>query len=468
MKKNNLSKKVLGVFSLVMINVIAVDSLRTLPMSAEYGFALVFFYLIAGLVFFIPTALVAAELATGWPKTGGIYVWVREAFGERFSFVIIWLQWFYNLCWYPTILSLVAATFAYCINPSLVDNPIYMMTVVFGVFWGATLVNCWGMRAASLMSNFAALFGTLIPMVFIIILGIVWVFLGKPIQLHFSTQTFFPKISSINTLVLLGAMLYGLVGMEMSAVHAQEVKNPQRDYPRALLYSTIIILGSLILASLAIAIVVPHKNLSIVAGLLQAFAAFFNAFHMNWMMPIIALLIICGAIGGVGAWIIGPTKCLLAASRDGILPETFMKTNRKHVPYVLLIWQGIIFSILCTVFLLMPTVSSSFWLLTDISVELSLIAYLGMFAAAIYLRYKRPEVKRTFTIPFGKTGMWIVTSLGILSSLFAIVVGFWPPEQVKVGGLIRYETFLITGMIIGCILPLIIFSLRKRYIKHRL
>lgn len=453
-------RKSLSVFSLVMINVIAVDSLRTLPMSAEYGLTLVFYYLMAGIIFFIPTALVAAELATGWPQRGGIYVWVREAFGERFGFVVIWLQWFYNLVWYPTILSLVAATLAYLINPHLVDNVYYMLFVVFAVFWGATTVNLFGMRAAGIMSSFAALFGTLIPMGLIMLLGIVWIAMGKPIQIQFSFTNFFPKITHINTLVLITAMLYGLVGTEMSAVHAQEVENPQRDYPKALLWSTIIILISLIGGSLAIAMVVPIAKLSILAGLLQAFSEFFAAFHMQWMMPIVAILIICGSIGGVGAWIIGPTKGLLAASEDGTLPAVFSRVNRYDSPYILLFAQGIIFSLLCLLFLFMPTVNSTFWVLTDISAQLSLIVYLGMFAAAIYLRYKFPDVKRAFTIPGGKIGIWIVGLLGLSSSLFAIIIGFIPPAQVAIGGFLRYEWILVIGMIIGCFVPLVLYQLQ--------
>src|SRR5262245_25822142 len=111
------SKKILGVFSLVMINVIAVDSLRSLPFSATYGFSLIFYYLLAAICFFFPVALVAAELATGWPNKGGIYVWVREAFGERWGFLVIWLQWIYNVVWYPTILAFIAGTIAYLFDP---------------------------------------------------------------------------------------------------------------------------------------------------------------------------------------------------------------------------------------------------------------------------------------------------------------------------------------------------------------
>src|SRR5687768_10340652 len=105
-------KKILGTFSLIMINVIAVDSLRSLPFSATYGFSLVFYYLVAAITFFYPVSLVVAELATAWPNKGGIYVWVREAFGERWGFLVIWLQWVYNIAWYPTILSFLAGALA--------------------------------------------------------------------------------------------------------------------------------------------------------------------------------------------------------------------------------------------------------------------------------------------------------------------------------------------------------------------
>ena len=121
-------KKVLSLFTLVMINVIAVDSLRNLSISAEYGLSLVFFYGIALIGFFIPIISVAAELATGWPKIGGLYVWTREAFGERWGFVVIWLQWIYNVVWFPTILAFVAATLSYLINPALANHKGYVLS----------------------------------------------------------------------------------------------------------------------------------------------------------------------------------------------------------------------------------------------------------------------------------------------------------------------------------------------------
>jgi putative glutamate/gamma-aminobutyrate antiporter len=456
-----LNKKTLSVFGLVMINVIAVDSIRTLPMGAEYGFSLVFYYLLAGLVFFLPTALMSAELATGWPEAGGVYIWAREAFGKKWGFFTIWIQWFYNISWYPTIMSLIAATLAYCINPNLVNNKFYMLLVIIVFFWGATIVNLRGMKASGILSNVAAIVGTLVPMFFIILLGILWVILGKPIQINFSAKTFLPNLSDIQNLVLLTGVLFGLVGMEMSAVHAQEVKNPQKDYPKALLYSTVIILASLIFASLSIAIVVPAAQLNLVSGMLQAFEYFFKMFHLQWLMPIIALMIIVGALGGVGAWLLGPAKGLLVAGRDGSLPVFLTKMNRQQVPVAIILLQGVIFTLLCSLFLFMPSVSSSFWLLSDITAVLSLLVYIMMFSAGIYLRYKRPEVKRAFKIPGGKLGIWMVGGIGIIASVFTILIGFIPPAQIPVGNVFVYEFLLIIGFVLACLLPFYIYRLRK-------
>jgi len=453
--------RVLTVFSLVMINIIAVDSLRTLPIGAEYGFSLVFYYGLAALIFFIPIALVTAELATGWPATGGLYVWVREAFGERIGFFTIWLQWVYNVVWYPTILAFIAGTFAYLFDPTLVDNKLYMFLSVLGMFWGATFLNCLGMKASSIISTLGAILGTMIPMGFIIILGIIWFVTGRPEQIEFTYHSVLPDLSSINNLAFISAVLFGLIGIEMSGVHAEEVRDPSKDYPKALVISAIFILLTLVLSSLAISMVVPHDELNLVSGLMDAFERFFQAYNMTWMNPVIAVLIIIGGISGVSTWVIGPTKGLLAATRDGSIPPYFKRVNKKGVPVTILILQGVIFSVMSMVFIFMPTISSSYWLLSALTAQLALIVYIVMFAAAIKLRYSQPNTKRAYRVPGNKTGMWIVAGVGIVTCTIATFLGFLPPREIDVGNLTFYETFLVSGIIIFCLIPLVLYAFRK-------
>ncbi len=462
------SSKPLRLFQIVMINIIAVDSLRSLPFSAEYGLTLVFYYVIAALCFFIPTGLVAAELATAWPNKGGIYVWVREAFGELPGFVIIWLQWVYNIVWYPSILSFIAATLAYLINPQLAESKLYMLLVIMSIFWCATIVNFYGMKASSLVSSLGALLGTLFPMLFIISLGFYWLIKGNPSQIDFHLTQLIPTFDHPRTLSFLTAVLFGLVGLEMSAVHADEVKQPDKVYPKAIAYSSMLILFSLIFSSLAIAMVVPNRDLNVVTGLVQAFEIFFAAYHMKWMGPVITILIILGGVGSVATWIIGPTKGLLVAAKDGSVPPVFGWVNNKGVPVTLLIFQAIIFTLLCTVFLLMPTVSSSYWVLTAMTAVLAMLVYIALFAAGIWLRYKAKDVARPYRVPCGQLGMGVVGMLGILTAITAIILSFIPPAQLPVGNVRIFEMILVIGTLLLLAPPIVIYLLRKPCWRRKL
>lgn len=454
----NHSKKVLSVFSLVMINIIAVDSLRTLPISAKLGLSLISYYIIAAIAFFIPVALVAAELATAYPNTGGIYVWVREAFGKRAGFITIWLQWIYNVVWYPTILAFIAATLAYLIAPEpsvathLSNNKFYLLGTTLSLFWLFTLLNCFGMKVSSIVSIIGASIGTILPMLVIIILGGLWCFQGKPMAVDYPSS-WLPDFSSIGNLSLFAVVLFGLIGVEMSAVHAEEVKNPQRDYPKALFYSTILIISTLSLGSLAIVFVVPNDSLSVVSGLIDAYAVFFKSYHLQWMTQVIAVLIILGGLSGVSAWIIGPTKGLLVSARDGSLPERFARVNQYGAPVTILITQAVIFSILSSIFILLDSINAAYWLLSDLSAQMALLVYVIMFAAAIKLRYSKPDHPRGYTIPGGNLVMWIVSGTGIICCLAAMFVGFVPPSQIPIGNIFFFEAFLIGGLILFVLIP---------------
>lgn len=454
--------KTIGLFTLAMINVAAAGGgVKNWPVLAVFGLASVAYIVLASLVFFVPVSLVSAELATGWPKAGGVFAWVKEAFGHRTGFLAIWLQWIENVVWYPTILSFIAATIAYIFHPELANNKFYMIAVILGIFWLTTFANLLGMRISGWISTLGVILGTFIPGICIIALGVDWYFSGKSLEIAFTWKNLVPQLTNPDQIAFFTGVLLGLAGLEMSAVHARDVKNPQRDYPRALLLSVIIIFTLTVLGVLALAIVIPQKEISLVAGSLQAFATFVNAYGLNWLVPFMAAFIAAGAIGSLSTWVVGPCKGLLAAAETGDLPPTFRKINKKGMPLTILIFQAVIVSILSLVFLLMPTVSSGFWILSVLAAELYLIMYILMFSACIKLRYSQPHTPRAYKIPGGKIGLWIVTGAGILSSLFAIIVGFIPPSILPTGNAFTFITFLLAGVLIFCFLPTIILRFKK-------
>ncbi len=451
----------LSTFALVMLIIGAVDNIRNLPAAALFGSTLIFFYVFSAIVFLIPSALVSAELASSWTDRGGICHWVKLAFGDRCAFMAIWLQWIANLVWFPTILSFLAGVIAYLINPELVHSKLYVISTILIIFWSLTLLNLKGIHVSAKFISFCTIAGMAIPMALIIGLGIAWVFLGHPLQVSFTAATLWPSFSHIDSWVSLTAIMTAFAGMELSAVHVKEINNPQKTFPRALYISVWLILMTMILGSLAIAVVLPKDQINIVNGVMVAFTSFFASYHITWLMPIITVMILLGTFGSIVSWVISPAKGLLQAAQLGFLPDFFQRVNKHGVAANLLITQAVIVSFICLAFLLMPSIGGSYWLLTALNIQLYMIMYVMMFIAAIYLRYKYADVPRPFAIPGGKVGVWLACLLGLIGCSTTLIVGFVPPAGLDVGSIFSYELIFISGMVVT-ILPTVFFYLYQK------
>ncbi|NGX28140.1 MAG: Glutamate/gamma-aminobutyrate antiporter [Candidatus Anoxychlamydiales bacterium] len=462
-------RRTINVFMLAMINVAALVNIANISVSAKYGFTSIFFIIVASIVFFIPIAMISAELATGWPERGGVYIWVKEALGDNFGFLAIWLQWIENVIWYPTALSFAAVSFAYIFNPALAQNKIYIMSTIIIVFWLSTLVNFFGMTISGWISTLCAIFGTILPGILIIVLGGLWLFLGNPSNITFSTKTFFPDFTSLSQFALLSGVLMSLSGLEMSAVHAREVKNPSKNYPISILISAIIIISILSFGSLAIATIIPSSSIELPAGAIEAISSVFKVYNFPKLTSVVAFFITLGALGMISTWTIGPIKGIYATAEHGDLPIILQKLNKHQAPVNLLVLQAIIVTILAFVFLLTPTITSSYWILLNLTAHLYQIMYVLMFISAIVLRYKKPKVERAYKIPFKNVGMWIVGSVGIIGTTAAIIIGYFPPTQITGFNPVFYEIFLIGGTILFCIIPFIIRYFRKPewHLEHK-
>ena len=235
-------------------------SLRNLPLVAEYGLGIVMYFFIVALLFLIPCALVSAELATGWPKSGGVYIWIREALGDRWGFVGIWMQWVHNVAWYPVILSFVATTLALVIDPNLADNKMYVLAIILFGFWGMTILNYLGIKTSSLFSTFGVILGTIAPGLLIIAFGISWIAAGHPVQTPFTFNALIPDFKGIGSLVFLAGLFLAFAGLEVTAALAGDVKNPQKNYPRSIILAAVITFFIVMLGALSIAVVIPNKR----------------------------------------------------------------------------------------------------------------------------------------------------------------------------------------------------------------
>lgn len=464
------ARKTMTVFTLTTLTAAAVISLRGLPMMAKEGLSMVFYILFSAVLFLVPASLVAAELGGAFGKQGGgVYVWVREAFGSRWGFTAIWLQWIQNVVWYPTVLGFAAGALAYLVlDPALAGNGLFTGTVILACYWLATLLTLAGSTTAGKVTKYGFLLGTVLPGVLIILLGLYWVAQGNPLAFLHSAPAptgayarLFPHITGLGSVAFLAGIILLFAGVEVHAVSANELSNPARDFPVSLFLAAAIILVLFTLGSLAVAAVLPAAKISLTAGLMQAFKELLGRFGLGFLTPFIGLLVAFGSIGGVMSWVGGPSKGLLETARQGEIPPFMARVNKNGVQVTILVIQGVIVSILASLYFIMDNVSVAFFVLSAMTITLYLVMYILMYAAAIKLRYTRPDLPRSYKVPGGNFGMCLVAGVGLLGVCFALLVGFFPPSNLPVGSPTLYVGLVAGGMVVFLGLPLLINSCKK-------
>ncbi len=452
--------------TLAIMNVTAVVSLRGLPSEAVYGLSSAFYYLFAAIVFLIPTAMVAAELAAMFSdKQGGVFRWVGEAFGARTGFLAIWLQWIESTIWYPTVLTFGTVSIAFIgMDPThdmaLASNKIFTLIVVLAIYWIATFISLRGLGWVGKISKWGGLIGTIIPAALLIILGIIYLATGGHNYMDMKGG-FFPDLSKLDNLVLASGIFLFYAGMEMMGIHVMEVDNPKRNYPKAIIIGSLITVCIFVLGTFSLGFIIPAKDINLTQSLLIGFDSYFRHFHISWAGPIIAIALMFGVLAGVLTWVAGPSKGIYAVGKAGYLPPFFQKSNSRGVQRNILLIQGGLVTLLSLLFVVMPSVQSFYQILSQLTVLLYLIMYMLMFAAAIALRYKMRDAERPFRLGKGNWLMWLLAGLGFCGSLLAFVLSFIPPGQIAVGSKAVWFSVLIIGCIVVVVIPFIIYAMRK-------
>ncbi|MBS0626164.1 MAG: amino acid permease [Verrucomicrobia bacterium] len=453
-------KPSLNVFLLTLINIATILSIENWAFLAEYKFSSLFFLLLTAVAFFIPVSLVSAELASAWPERGGIFIWVKQAFGERLGFFSVLLLWISNLVWFPTILSYFAVTFSYAFAAWDL-HPLWLHFLSIGLISSSVVLSHkFGIRFMGRLSSLALLFGTLVPGCLIILGGFYWVFSGQPLQMECSWRALLPNFSRMDELVFLTGVLITFSGIEINAIHARDVEQPHRNYPKAIFFSGLVIFLFSLLGTFSISIAVPRENIDLVSATMEALSHYLNFFGVGWLLPILALFIGIGGIGGMTVWIAGSNQGLLTALQQGDFGFKSFANARKDYSFRLMGVQAFLALALSMIGFFMPDMNGFYWILTALSSQLYLFMYILMFGAAIVLRLNKPDVERPYKIPGGTRSMILVAGAGLTSSLFGFGISFFPPGQIETGNLFVYESFFL--VIWGALIWAGFFYRRKR------
>ncbi|ACU75446.1 amino acid permease-associated region [Catenulispora acidiphila DSM 44928] len=443
--------------TLAFMTTSSVASLRASPTMAVYGLACIFLYVVPAIVFLLPTALVSAELASGWD--GGVYNWVAQGLSKRLGFLAVWCQFAMTIFYYPTLLGYVASTIAYVINPQLADNGLYTAIVIMVVYWSGVWISSRGTSGVGGMASFGLIIGTLIPGVLLVVLGIVFLGQGNPSAAPMNAGSIFPQWTGVASLVLIVNNFLSYSGMEMNAVHVSSLKNPGKEFPKSMFLAMGLVLLIFILPALAISWVVPSAQLSLTAGVMQAFDAFFQYFSIGWLTPLVAVGLVAASVGGMLTWLAGPSKGLLMISRqEGYLPPYLQKLNKNGVQQNILVAQGAVTTLIALMYALIPSVSGAYWIFSVITTQVYLIMYLLMFVAAMRLRKLQPDHPRGFRAPL----LGPLCVMGLLASAAAMVIGFVPSSQFGSGSVWSYVLIIAGGLLLlGFLIPFGFLKARK-------
>lgn len=446
---------------MAMMIIVSILSLRGFASQAEYGYTSIFYYLFAALVFLIPYSLVCAELASTWTGSGGVFRWVSEGLGPRWGWAAIYLDWMMIVIWLPAVLMFVGNALAFIGgNDHLAENKLFAIAVLLIVYWGATFITFRGIQNADRLSTAGGWIGTLIPIAILIVLGVIYICTGNPNQIP--KTSFWPDFSHWSNIVLAASIFLFFAGTELQAVHIQHMENPRKQFPISVLVSTAVILVCFIGGTLAIGFVIPQSEIGLLASLFTAFHKLWSNVGAPWLGNAMALFIAVGTLAQISVNISGPSTGLLAVGRAGYLPPLFQRVNSRDVQVPILWVQGAIVTVLGIVLLVLPSVQSSYQILSQMSTIMYLFMILMVYASFVVLRYAQPDKPRGFKVPGGKAGMWIVAIIGSLGSMFALSICFLPPSQIETGNSVTYILILAVCVAVFTALPFIVYAKRKK------
>ena len=469
--QNNVAKKSLTMMGFYALTVAMTMDLHIYPAFAQSGLSLIFFLIVGGLLWFIPTALVAAEMATveGW-EAGGIYVWVKNTLGERLGFAAVFFQWLQVTVGFIAMLYFILGALGSVTGlTALSSSPVTKTIAAVVLFWIITIMQFRGTRVAERMGDIGGVVGIIIPTIVLVVLAALFLATGGTSAAALTTSALLPNFGQITTLVVFVSFMLSYMGVESSATYANDLQNPGRNYPLAMFLMAITAIVLNAIGGMSVALVIPTDKIMLNTGIIDALNALFThiSTHAAFAANIIALMIAFGVISQIAGWITGPARGIYMAAQQGLLPPIFRKVNQHDVPIVLIIAQGII----VTIWALILTIGGggnnlSFLIAIALTVCIYVVAYVLMFAGYFKLIFTQKDLKRKYQIPGGIVGKTIIAGTGLIVTIFAFGISFVPPSSLQSGQSTTYLAILGGCFIAAFMLPFLIYA-RHDKSKHK-
>jgi amino acid transporter len=321
------------------------------------------------------------------------------------------------------------------------------------------LVAARGVTAADKLASWGILIGTLIPGFLLVVMAGIFLGQGGHSAAPLNGHHLLPPWQGLTSIVLVVNGFFTYAGVEVNAVHVDDLRNPSREFPRAILLAVVLVLVIFILPTLAIAIAVPSQHISLTAGVMQAFRRLFDHFNLSFLEPVVAIGLVLASLSGLLDWLGGPSTGLVQIARErGYLPRYFQRVNVHGVQLRILVAQGIVISVIGLLYALVPTVSRAYWIFAALATEVYLIMYVLMFVSARNLRRRQAGHPRGYRAP----ALITISLVGVVASLAAGIVGLLPPSQLGHASTPLYVSGMVAGvLLVGVLPPVLLYRLRR-------
>jgi len=311
----------------------------------------------------------------------------------------------------------------------------------------------------ALLSSGGTILGTLIPGAILVALGIAYLLQPNHSAAPMNAHHILPAWDGLASIVLIVNSFFTYAGIEVNAVHVDELRDPGREYPKSIFLAMALVLAVFIGPTLAISWVIPSSQISFTTGVMQAFNSLFDHFGVGFAVPLIAIALAVGALAGMISWLDGPSEGLLRIGREqGYLPPYFQKVNGRGIEVRILSAQGAVITVIALLYAFIPSVSHAYWIFAAMATQVYLIMYVLMFIAAIRLRRSQPDHPRGYRAP----ALRLLCLTGAVSSVAALAIGFIPPSQFGQLNAFAYAGLILAGILaIGVVPPLLMDRFRK-------
>jgi glutamate:GABA antiporter len=461
--------KALGLSDVVLMNVVAVVGMRWIARGARTGPASVTLWALAWIAFFIPLAAAVAELSSRYPEQGGVYTWVRRAFGAGHGFICGWCLWVNNLFYFPSVLLFGAANFAAIGGDRwqwLAASRWYAVLFVVAGIWVAAGINIIGLRVGKWLQN-AGTAGVWIPAALLI--GCAAFALGRfGSATPFTAQAMVPRGDLLDTVGLWSAMCFAFSGFEITSFIGQEIRNPRRTIPLGVIIAGVATTIIYIAGSASVLVAVPFSSLKELSGITDAVQLVTARVGLSGFGAITGALLALNALAGTASWTAGAARVPFAAGVDAVLPPAFARLHPRYLtPHVALVVQSLaataifLASVFITVAGRTTSIQEAYDILVNLTILIYFVPYLYLFAALVRLRRGVEPSPEDVRVPGGRSGLWAVAVTGFAATAIALALTFVPPPGTNA---VTYEVNLLVqaAIMLGLAVVLYALSVRRR------